>query len=192
MGGEWTCLDLFCGLGGWSDGFAAEGFDCTGVDLAEVGYPYRFIKADVCALLAIDLPYYDVVIGSPPCRDFSRLGAAGRVKWKRPAQPEVGLVLVRAFLEVVAAIQPRYWLLENVNSLQNHIDERILWRGPIGPHRYRTFWGRMPFCLVQRDMTLTPTDRQSGALRSWKRAKIPFSVSLSVARATRIALENGR
>ena len=26
------CVDLYCGLGGWSEGFLSEGYDCIGFD----------------------------------------------------------------------------------------------------------------------------------------------------------------
>jgi site-specific DNA-cytosine methylase len=26
-------IDLFCGLGGWTEGFLAEGYDCVGYDI---------------------------------------------------------------------------------------------------------------------------------------------------------------
>ena len=39
-------LDLFCGLGGWSKGFAELGFECTGLDIKNLGYPFRFISVN--------------------------------------------------------------------------------------------------------------------------------------------------
>ena len=27
------CYDLFCGLGGWAEGFLAEGYECIGFDI---------------------------------------------------------------------------------------------------------------------------------------------------------------
>jgi site-specific DNA-cytosine methylase len=33
------CIDLFCGLGGWSHGFLAEGWDCVGFDIERHQYP---------------------------------------------------------------------------------------------------------------------------------------------------------
>lgn len=31
-------IDLFCGLGGWTDGLLAEGYDVTGYDIEEHAY----------------------------------------------------------------------------------------------------------------------------------------------------------
>jgi tRNA/tmRNA/rRNA uracil-C5-methylase (TrmA/RlmC/RlmD family) len=42
------CLDLFCGMGGWSIGFHREGYRCVGVDIVDVGYPYELVLSDVC------------------------------------------------------------------------------------------------------------------------------------------------
>ncbi len=33
------CIDLFCGLGGWADGFLAEGYDVIGFDIERHRYP---------------------------------------------------------------------------------------------------------------------------------------------------------
>jgi integron integrase len=39
-------LDLFCGVGGWSKCFAARGWKCVGVDIAELGYPPVWLTVD--------------------------------------------------------------------------------------------------------------------------------------------------
>lgn len=65
-------LDLFCGVGGWSKSFVARGWQCTGVDIAELGYPYTFVKADVLTLSREWIESFDAVVGSPPCEEFAR------------------------------------------------------------------------------------------------------------------------
>ena len=84
-------LDVFCGLGGVSDGFALEGFDVTGIDIEDMpakGYKHRFIHADVRDLKGKDYHGYDVIWGSPPCRDFSQIGVLYGKRWKNPPNPQ--------------------------------------------------------------------------------------------------------
>jgi hypothetical protein len=33
-----VCIDLYCGLGGWSEGFLAEGYECIGYDIEAHDY----------------------------------------------------------------------------------------------------------------------------------------------------------
>ena len=67
-------LDLFCGVGGASAGYAAAGFDVTGIDLKHgKRYPYTYIKGDVLEYLQ-DLDFlrsFDVIHASPPCQTYS-------------------------------------------------------------------------------------------------------------------------
>ena len=67
-------LDLFCGVGGASAGYAAAGFDVTGIDLKHgKRYPYSYIKGDVLQYLQ-DLDFlrsFDVIHASPPCQTHS-------------------------------------------------------------------------------------------------------------------------
>lgn len=63
-------LDLCCGAGGASMGYAQAGFDVTGVDLEHHrGYPFRFSRADA---MEVSLDGFDVVHVSPPCQRYSR------------------------------------------------------------------------------------------------------------------------
>lgn len=67
-------LDLFCGGGGASAGYAAAGFDVTGVDInPQANYPYAFIQADALAFL-IDGGWrgFDAIHASPPCQLYSK------------------------------------------------------------------------------------------------------------------------
>ena len=67
-------VDFYSGLGGWSDGFAKEGFQVLGVEInEEIAQEYRYpvLVADVRGLNAKMFKDFDVIVGSPPCRDFS-------------------------------------------------------------------------------------------------------------------------
>jgi DNA (cytosine-5)-methyltransferase 1 len=71
-------LDLYCCQGGASAGYAAAGFDVTGVDkVAQPRYPYRFVQADALAYLRQliatgEIAEYDLIAGSPPCQRRTR------------------------------------------------------------------------------------------------------------------------
>jgi DNA (cytosine-5)-methyltransferase 1 len=69
-------LDLFCGAGGASAGYAAAGFDVVGVDLEpHPDHPSRLIVADALEVLADAgfLAGFDVVHASPPCQAFTSM-----------------------------------------------------------------------------------------------------------------------
>lgn len=62
-------LDLCCGAGGSSDGYAEAGFDVVGVDVdPQPNYPYEFHQAR-----AVEFPLegFVAVHASPPCQRFS-------------------------------------------------------------------------------------------------------------------------
>lgn len=73
-------LDLCCGGGGASVGYARAGFEVRGVDAAEQpDYPYEFEVGDA---LTWPLVGYDVVVASPPCQRYSRITPAhARDRW---------------------------------------------------------------------------------------------------------------
>jgi DNA (cytosine-5)-methyltransferase 1 len=67
-------LDVFCGGGGASMGYARAGFVVTGVDIEPIrNYPFRFIRADALDILNGDCSDYDVIHASPPCERYSAM-----------------------------------------------------------------------------------------------------------------------
>jgi DNA (cytosine-5)-methyltransferase 1 len=67
-------LDLFCGAGGASTGYALAGFEVTGIDVKHgKRYPFQYIKGDVLTYIT-DLDFlrsFDVIHASPPCQTHS-------------------------------------------------------------------------------------------------------------------------
>lgn len=95
-------LDLFCGAGGASMGYAQAGFDVTGIDIKHgKRYPYTYIRGDVRDYLHPEfLQQFDVITASPPCQTFSATqhlrNAQGKSTTKVNMIPEVRTALIAA------------------------------------------------------------------------------------------------
>jgi len=69
-------IDLFCGLGGWSDGLLAEGYDVVGYDIeahdyGTGGYPGKLVLQDVTTLHGSQFKDATLIVASPPCQEYS-------------------------------------------------------------------------------------------------------------------------
>jgi hypothetical protein len=69
-------IDLFCGLGGWTDGLLAEGWDVIGFDIGrhvygEHRYPAQLVIQDVLTLHGSQFRNVDLIVASPPCQEYS-------------------------------------------------------------------------------------------------------------------------
>ncbi len=117
-----TCIDLFCGAGGMSLGFEEAGFDVVaGVELDPVHANVHNFNFPDCTVYRQDIAELtgeklkrehgeiDVVIGGPPCQGFSLIG-------KRDESDERN-GLVMEYMRIVAEVQPKYFVMENVSGM---------------------------------------------------------------------------
>ena len=76
-------IDLFCGLGGWTDGLLAEGYDVIGFDIekhkyGEDRYPAQLVVQDVLTLHGSQFKDAALIVASPPCQEYSYMA----MPWK--------------------------------------------------------------------------------------------------------------
>lgn len=77
-------IDLFCGLGGWSEGLLAEGYDCVGFDIERHdygtgGYPAQLVLQDVLTIHGRQFRDASLIVASPPCQEYSYMA----MPWSR-------------------------------------------------------------------------------------------------------------
>lgn len=115
-------VDLFAGCGGLSLGFQNAGFEIVGAvefwDVALETYKLNFKHpvynqdlSDVpSAVNLINTLKPDMIIGGPPCQDFSHAG-------KRIEAERAGLT--GSFAEIIQNVLPRYFVMENVDRARD-------------------------------------------------------------------------
>jgi hypothetical protein len=69
-------IDLFCGLGGWTEGLLAENYRVIGFDLerheyGEHRYPAQLVLQDVLTLHGSQFRDATLIVASPPCQAYS-------------------------------------------------------------------------------------------------------------------------
>jgi len=133
-------VDLFCGLGGWTDGLIAEGYDVIGFDITqhvygEHRYPAQLVIQDVLTLHGSQFRDAALIVASPPCQAYSYRA----MPWKKAkALPPPDNTLFESCFRIQreaceAAGRHIPLIVENVRGAER-------WVG-------RARWAFGPFCL---------------------------------------------
>jgi DNA (cytosine-5)-methyltransferase 1 len=102
-------LDLYCGAGGASMGYARAGFAVTGVDhRAQPHYPGPFIQSDAIEYAMMHWREYDAIHASPPCQDHSTLRSRYAAHGTAHLLPDT--------IDLLSALALP-WAVENVESV---------------------------------------------------------------------------
>ncbi|WP_395761231.1 DNA cytosine methyltransferase [Bacillus sp. 3G2] len=134
-------IDLFCGAGGFSEGFERAGFEI--VRAYDIWAPAILthnqnhgngkqiaFKGDIYEISMLEdeefekwIPDTEVIIGSPPCIAFSNSNKSGK------ADKTEGIKLIEAFLRIVARKMSKpnsklkYWVMENVENSLGFVED---------------------------------------------------------------------
>jgi len=131
-----TAVDLYSGVGGWSLGLRMAGIDVVSsyewwnrandTNLRNNGHKTECL--DIRQLPSSSVPKVDLIVGSPPCTHFSLANRGGK------GNIYEGLKDVEKFLEIVDAIKPRFWAMENVPRLATIMERELCQEGVL--HRF--------------------------------------------------------
>ena len=138
-----TCLDLFCGCGGFTLGMQRAGFQvCAAIDfnpeavatlranLVEQCHPgllpvAHALERDITAFppeqlaALIGTSRVDVIVGGPPCQGFSNVRRVDGSNHGARLKEDPRRHLYREFLRYVDFFQPRVFVMENVLGLRS-------------------------------------------------------------------------
>lgn len=186
-------LDLFSGLGGFSEAFLLAGDEVMRVEsnwlLSEV--PCTSMQ-DVLTMRDRLREYQtrgepirsvDVLLAGPPCREFSLAYASPRSIANRLGEDfEPDMTLLEATLEIIEILQPRVWVIENVvGSAEYFARAGLVVRQKHGPHQ---LYGNFPMFECGELPSKASKDKTStDPLRSNHKALIPLELSTQLRKA---------
>jgi hypothetical protein len=138
-------IDLFCGLGGWTEGLLAEGFDVVGFDVerhqyGDSKYPAQLVIQDVLTLHGRQFRGASLIVASPPCQAYSYRA----MPWKRAkALPPPSNELFEACFRIQA--EASYAAGAHIPMVVENVKGAQPWVGRAAWH-YGSFylWGDVP------------------------------------------------
>jgi len=123
-------VDLFCGCGGLSLGFQNAGFDLIAafdswipaIKVYEENFQHPIFNRDLSSpdiYLEIASLDPEIIIGGPPCQDFSSAGKRDESLGRAD--------LTMSFASIVSQVKPRWFVMENVERIsKSHVLQRVL------------------------------------------------------------------
>jgi DNA (cytosine-5)-methyltransferase 1 len=125
-------IDLYAGIGGWSLGLKLAGIHVVAsyewwqpaIDTHNANLGGELEPVDIRKMQLDTLPPdIDLVVGSPPCTEFSYANRGGG------GDVAEGLKDLVKFFEVVEHLKPQFWAMENVPRVERVIREGMAKRG---------------------------------------------------------------
>jgi len=130
-----TCIDLFCGCGGFSLGMERAGFTVLAaidvnpeaISVFKANFPKvdRILKRDLTTFAPSELEKLigttkvDVIVGGPPCQGFSRVRQRDGSNSGPRMVDDPRRYLYREFLRYVGFFRPKVFVMENVPGIQS-------------------------------------------------------------------------
>jgi len=197
-------IDLFSGLGGFSQAFVDRGHYVERYDFNEEfkDIPHTIIK-NVFDMTPIDLEIADIVLASIDCTYFTFAN-------DNPDREKLELAkkLAKHTLNIIHEANPRFWIIENppgrIKKVLGPPVYKIAWGYWGTPYLKPTWlWGKLPFMDWPTRYT-EPQPKDTWNLETFKthkfsylcprdskqRSLIPYEFSLALCQATEKELSN--
>lgn len=172
-------IDLFCGLGGWTEGLLAQGYDVIGFDIerheyGEARYPAQLVLQDVRTLHGSQFKDASLIVASSPCQKYSYMAmpwtkAKDLAKWYRE-DPE-RIVELNELFEQPARIQREAIAAAGrfIPMVQENVRGAIPW---VGRSRWNFgsfhLWGDVPALMPMTKALKVPGFRFDGSGKSFQ------------------------
>jgi len=144
-------VDLFSGLGGFSQAFVDRGHDVERYDFDErfKDIPHTTIK-NVLELSPIDLEHADIILASPPCNHFSIAAVYHHWPNGEPTKTtKQQIKLVKHTVYIIKEADPLYSIIENVRGMLRRVlgkPDKTIPMCAYGKEAFKPtdLWGNLP------------------------------------------------
>jgi DNA-cytosine methyltransferase len=114
-----SCLQVALNRAGIKyDNYYASEIDKNAIECTKYHYPNTIHLGDIRDIDFTKLPKIDLIAGGPPCQDFSIAGKRKGLDGRRGN-------LTFTFIDVIKKLKPKYWLMENVASMNKFTENEI-------------------------------------------------------------------
>ena len=188
-----VAIDLYCGLGGWTDGLLAEGWNVIGFDIeahvyGEHRYPGQLLVRDVTTLHGSWFKDVDLIVASPPCQEYSYMAmpwSLAKAKAAAIRADTTGVEMARLtklFYECFriqreaceAAGRHIPLIVENVRGAQPWVGKAA------GKYGSFYLWGNVPTLPVPVKIAKVPGFRFDGSGRSFQTASVEAQKNMNI------------
>ena len=170
-------LDLGCGAGMASEGYARAGFQPAGIDIEyQDRYPYPFTQADMFYALQQWGTDADLVHASPPCQFVTRARHLREAQGGKPSSPDLLSPMISALRRMQVP-----WVVENVEAAKSLMQPKPgetlvrLCGSSFGlqVQRHRLFLSNLPLYGTRCNHSVFPADPVTGKPRPWGVYHVP-------------------